>query len=279
MWLSNPVASCRSPDYLTIDYSSLYVESCLRLQCRPLCQTSRLSGCLLSICHMRPRTLGVLPCDISSARVHFRISFAILLSCLRSILMYLSHTTCTIIMYPFILILGHITANIMIGLCACLSVLVISLDLQKPSRCRLGMTRVGPRNHILDEVEIPKGRSSFCRLSLSGPFKSISSRRYGLRCKWMDSFNTPGRLPTRRCHIKFSPPSCDATFRHNSSTICFNLSTFESHDGHNSLLRYLNAAEEIPSFVERRTTGTQRGSAQSETVRVQRQVSLTLQGI
>ena len=50
-------------------------------------------------------------------------------------------------------------------------------------------------------------------------------------------------------------------------------------DGQYSLLRYLTAVEEISSFVERCTSGTQRSSAQPEAVRVQRQIPLTLQGM
>jgi len=40
-----------------------------------------------------------------------------------------------------------------------------------------GLTCVGPRNHALDEVKIPKGRGQF--LGLSAPLKSIGSL---LRC-------------------------------------------------------------------------------------------------
>jgi len=46
----------------------------------------------------------------------------------------------------------------------------------------------------------------------------------------------------------------------------------------NSMQQCLNFAEEISPLVERRSSRSRRSAAQLEAVRVQRQISLTLQG-
>jgi len=85
---------------------------------------------------------------------------------------------------------------------------------------------VGPRNHVLDGVEIPTGRGTFGELS--GLLKSIESLCCGV-CSERDNsilnndttarlLHPTAMLQTGRCHITFSPVKnlpcpCDAAFR------------------------------------------------------------------
>ena len=102
-----------------------------------------------------------------------------------------------------------------------------TLSLRKrPNRSRsvLGLTCVGPWNHVLIRVEIPTKRAI---LGLSGSIKSIVINCCVVRCKRTITYGTTApllqriaMLPTGRCHITYiahrekNPPR-DAAFRQN----------------------------------------------------------------
>jgi len=70
-----------------------------------------------------------------------------------------------------------------------------------------GLTREGQRNHLLDGVEIPKGKRQF--VELSGPSKNTVSHCCGLRSKTAITVSArlqqpTAFLPTVRCHSNFS---------------------------------------------------------------------------